>query len=69
MRGIFGSLTMSDSPPDDNSSNATEETVGMGSTSTNTEDMLYYTGNSPEYDYGYDSKAFGTEQYRSGHFP
>lgn len=68
MRGIFGTLTISNSPPDDTSSNATEETVGMGSISTNPEDMIYYTGSSPDYEYNYDRKASGAEPYGSGHF-
>ncbi|KAJ4360495.1 uncharacterized protein N0V89_001060 [Didymosphaeria variabile] len=68
MRGIFGTLTISDSPPDDTSSNATEDTVGLGSVGTNTDDMLYYTGSSPDYEYGFDPKSFGAEPYGLGKF-
>ena len=68
MRGIFGTLTISNSPPDDTSSNATEETLGMGSLPTNTDDVVY-TGSSPDYEYNYDPKLSGAETYGSGHFP
>ena len=51
MRGIFGTLTVSDSPGDDNSSNATEDTIGLGSGSTSVEDTLYYTGSPTDYDH------------------
>ncbi|KAL5412646.1 hypothetical protein PMIN03_004119 [Paraphaeosphaeria minitans] len=68
MRGIFGTLTISDSPPDDNSSNTTEETVGLGPVSTNTDDMLYYTGSPPDYEYGYDPRFSGKDAQSSGQF-
>jgi hypothetical protein len=68
MRGIFGSLTISDSPPDDTCSNTTGDTTTQGSVSTNTDDMLYYTGSPPEYEYGYDAKVSGKEAHASGQF-
>jgi hypothetical protein len=67
MRGIFGTLTISDSPPDDTSSNATEETPTLGSVGTNTDD-LHYTGSPPEYEYGYDAKASSKEAPASRQF-
>lgn len=65
MRGIFSSLVISDSPPDDNSSNATEDTNAL---SAHTDDMLMYTGSSPDYEYNNDGKDPSADMYASGHF-
>ena len=63
MRGIFGTLTISNSPPDDNSSNATEDTMGIGSLSTNMDEMVYYTGSSPDNEYSYNPNAYGSAHF------
>ncbi|KAJ4291622.1 hypothetical protein N0V90_009517 [Kalmusia sp. IMI 367209] len=65
MRGIFSTLVITNSPPDDTSSNATEDTIAM---SANTDEMLVYTGSSPEYEYNYDSRYSSADAYGSGHF-
>ena len=65
MRGIFSTLVISNSPPDDSSSNATEDTTAM---SANTDEMLVYTGSSPDYEYNYDPKYSSADAYGSGHF-
>ncbi|KAF1980057.1 hypothetical protein BU23DRAFT_1417 [Bimuria novae-zelandiae CBS 107.79] len=68
MRGIFGTLTISNSSPDSASSNVTEDTAGTNALPGNIDDMIYYTGSSPEHEYNYDPKHSGAVAYGSGHF-
>lgn len=70
MRGIFSTLTISDSPPDDQSTNTPiEGVIGGGGVPMNLDETLIYTGGSPEFDWTYDRKYSGAEPYGSGQFP
>lgn len=68
MRGIFGTLTVSDSPPDDNSSNTTEDTIGLGSGGTTAEDPLYYTGSPTDFEYANIPNFGGKDAHASRQF-
>jgi hypothetical protein len=62
MKGIFSTLTISDSPPE-NSAGLTpiEGVVGVGGTPDSMDETVLYTGGSPDY--------ANAEAYRSGQYP
>lgn len=70
MRGIFSTLTISESPPDENmSSTPIEGTLGSGGIPSNLDETLIYAGGSPDYDFSYDGKFQpGADAYGSGQF-
>ncbi|KAF2264017.1 hypothetical protein CC78DRAFT_580757 [Lojkania enalia] len=70
MRGIFSTLTITDSPPSDNSGHTPIQGVlGNAGVPMTLDETLIYTGGSPEYDWSYEqSKYPGAEAYGSSHF-
>jgi len=64
MKGLFSTLTISDSPPSDNPGNTPiEGNLGLGGPA-NVDETVIYTGGSPEFDWNYEQK----EMYGSGQF-
>jgi hypothetical protein len=60
MRGIFSTLTISDSPPSENLSHTPIEAVmASGGVQSNLDDTLMYTGGSPDYEWNYDNRSAG----------
>jgi hypothetical protein len=70
MRGIFSTLTISESPPDENMGNTPpiDSVLVSGGVPSNLDDTLVYTGGSPDQDFEYDSKLQGGEAYGSGQY-
>lgn len=65
MKGLFTTLTISDSPPDDDMViTPIEGTAGSGGVPSTLAETLVYTGGSPDYDWSYEGK--GTETYGAG---
>lgn len=61
MRGIFSTLTLSDSPPSETSSHTPIESVmASGGASTNMDETLVYTGGSPDYEWNYESRKMSS---------
>lgn len=71
MRGIFSTLTISDSPPSDNTnSTPIESALESGEVPMNLDETLIYTEGSPEFEWSCEpSKYTVTETYGSGHLP
>jgi hypothetical protein len=73
MRGIFSTLTISDSPPSENMGHTPIEGVmASGGVPTNLDETLVYTGGSPDYDWNYESSNMpgGGETYSgAGQYP
>ncbi|KAF2180508.1 hypothetical protein K469DRAFT_272356 [Zopfia rhizophila CBS 207.26] len=71
MRGIFNSLSISDSPsPDKASDTPIEGAFGSAGVPTNIDETLIYTGGSPDFEWGYEQAKYpGSDGYGSSHFP
>lgn len=69
MRGIFSTLTISDSPSSDQlSTTPIDSVLNSGGVPSNADETLVYTGGSPDYEWTYanEGKLPGSEAYRSG---
>lgn len=70
MKGLFSTLTISDSPSSDTTtSTPIEGVLGLGAIPTNLDETVIYTGGSPEFDWNYERKFSGAEPYGSSHYP
>ncbi|KAF2113404.1 hypothetical protein BDV96DRAFT_496675, partial [Lophiotrema nucula] len=67
MRGIFSTLTISDSPPSDNSGHTPIDGVLAGAP-TFLDETLIYTGQSPDYEWNYEQSKYPSEAYGSNQF-
>lgn len=69
MKGIFSTLTISDSPPDGNpGSTPPEGMLGDGGIPSNLDATLVYAGGSPEFEWNYDGRFAGGDKFEAGHF-
>lgn len=69
MRGIFSTLTISESPQEDSMCDTSiEGSQASRGTPSNPDETLVYTGGSPDYEWNYESKVPGGEAYGSSHF-
>lgn len=71
MRGIFHTLTISDSPAESSASSNTPIESNLASIAgapINVDETTIYTSASPDYDYSYDRKHSSADAYGSGHF-
>jgi hypothetical protein len=70
MKGLFNTLTISDSPSSDTtSSTPIEGVLGLGVVPTNLDETVIYTGGSPDFDWSYERKFSGAEPHGSGQYP
>ncbi|KAF2877464.1 hypothetical protein BDV95DRAFT_148818 [Massariosphaeria phaeospora] len=70
MKGIFTTLTISDSPPEDQStSSPIEGALGSGGVPMKMDETIVYTGGSPDFDWNYDRKYSGATGYDSAQYP
>lgn len=73
MRGVFNTLTISDSPISDNSSttptSTTLESVLGGSVISNLDETVIYGSGSPEYGWNYENKFVAPDAYATGPLP
>ncbi|KAF2705615.1 hypothetical protein K504DRAFT_387678 [Pleomassaria siparia CBS 279.74] len=70
MKGLFSTLTISDSPSSDNTSHTSNEGVfGPSAAPSNQDETFIYTGGSPDSDWSYERKFSGAEAYGTGTFP
>ncbi|KAF2019313.1 hypothetical protein BU24DRAFT_116978 [Aaosphaeria arxii CBS 175.79] len=68
MKGIFSTLTISDSPSNSDVT-STSPIDGVLSVPSNIDETLIYTGGSPEYDLSYENRFSGADPYQSGSIP
>ena len=70
MKGLFNTLTISDSPSSDTtSSTPIEGVLGLGVVPNNLDETVIYTGGSPDFDWSYERKFSGAEPHGSGQYP
>jgi hypothetical protein len=71
MRGIFSSMSISNSPSSDRTSDTPIEGVaGTSGVPMNLDETLIYTGGSPEFDWSYEQDRYGgTETFASDKYP
>ncbi|KAF2002236.1 hypothetical protein P154DRAFT_142877 [Amniculicola lignicola CBS 123094] len=73
MRGIFTTLSISDSPTSSENTGSTPQEVHavLSGVSSNLDETIIYTGGSPDYEWGYEQDKYvpGAETYGQGQYP